>query len=82
MSADPKHVAIANSRLIAFDDNGVTFKWKDYRAEGHDRYKLMTLQVGEFIRRFLIHVLPAARNMPCARFATTSPPTALCCAPT
>jgi len=51
-------VAIANSRLIAFDDNGVTFKWKDYRSEGHDRYKMMTLAVDEFIRRFLIHVLP------------------------
>jgi Putative transposase/Transposase zinc-binding domain len=52
-------VAIANSRLIAVDGNGVTFKWKDYRAEGRDRYKLMTLQPGEFIRRFLIHVLPS-----------------------
>ena len=51
-------VAIANSRLIAFDRNGVTFKWKDYRIEGRDRYKLMTLEADEFIRRFLIHVLP------------------------
>jgi len=51
-------VAIANSRLIAFDDNGVTFRWKDYRLDGPDRYKLMTLEAGEFIRRFLIHVLP------------------------
>ncbi len=51
-------VAIANSRLIAFDDNGVTFKWKDYRIEGRDRYKRMTLATDEFIRRFLIHVLP------------------------
>ena len=51
-------VAIANSRLIAFDDNGVTFRWKDYRVDGPDRYKLMTLEAGEFIRRFLIHVLP------------------------
>jgi Putative transposase/Transposase zinc-binding domain len=51
-------VAIANSRLIAFDDSGVTFKWKDYRIEGRDRYKTMTLATGEFIRRFLIHVLP------------------------
>jgi hypothetical protein len=51
-------VAIANSRLIALDDSGVTFKWKDYRIEGRDRYKTMTLATGEFIRRFLIHVLP------------------------
>jgi hypothetical protein len=49
-------VAIANSRLIACDRAGVTFRWKDYRAEG--RQKLMTLSTGEFIRRFLIHVLP------------------------
>jgi hypothetical protein len=51
-------VAIANSRLIAFDRNGVTFKWKDYRAKGRERYKRMTLATDEFIRRFLIHVLP------------------------
>jgi predicted Zn-ribbon and HTH transcriptional regulator len=51
-------VAIANSRLIAFDQHGVTFKWKDYRIEGRDRYKRMTLATDEFIRRFLIHVLP------------------------
>src|SRR5229473_1275134 len=52
-------VAISNRRLIALDDNGVTFKWKDYRREGRERYKLMTLATQEFIRRFLIHVLPA-----------------------
>ena len=51
-------VAIANSRLVACDRNSVTFKWKDYRAEGRDRRKVMTLATGEFIRRFLIHVLP------------------------
>jgi hypothetical protein len=51
-------VAIANSRLIAFDGNGVTFKWKDYRAKGRERQKIMTLATDEFIRRFLIHVLP------------------------
>jgi len=51
-------VAIANSRLIACDANTVTFRWKDYRCTGPDRYKLMTLAVDEFIRRFLIHVLP------------------------
>jgi hypothetical protein len=51
-------VAIANSRLIACDHTGVSFRWKDYRAEGRDRQKVMTLATGEFIRRFLIHVLP------------------------
>jgi predicted Zn-ribbon and HTH transcriptional regulator len=51
-------VAIANSRLIACDQQGVTFRWKDYRIEGRDRYKRMTLTTDEFIRRFLIHVLP------------------------
>ena len=51
-------VAIANSRLIALHDNGITFKWKDYRAKGRERQKIMTLATGEFIRRFLIHVLP------------------------
>jgi hypothetical protein len=51
-------VAIANSRLIALDDNGITFKWKDYRTKGRERQKIMTLATGEFIRRFLTHVLP------------------------
>ncbi|WP_456828463.1 IS91 family transposase [Bradyrhizobium sp. USDA 4518] len=51
-------VAIANSRLIACDQQRVTFKWKDYRIEGRDRYRQMTLATDEFIRRFLIHVLP------------------------
>ena len=51
-------VAIANSRLIALDERGVTFKWKDYRLKGQNRYKTMILTRDEFIRRFLIHVLP------------------------
>lgn len=51
-------VAISNSRLIALDDNGVTFKWKDYRTKGRERNKCMTLAPPEFIRRFLLHVLP------------------------
>ena len=51
-------VAIANGRLIACDQNGVTLKYKDYRIEGPARYKSMTLPTHEFIRRFLIHVLP------------------------
>jgi len=52
-------VAISNSRLIALDHNGVTFRWKDYRIEGHNRFKTMTLDPSEFIRRFLIHALPS-----------------------
>jgi Putative transposase len=52
-------IAISNSRLIAFNDSGVTFKWKDYRANERERAKVMTLAVDEFIRRFLIHVLPS-----------------------
>src|SRR5271165_4874138 len=52
-------VAIANSRLISCDRSSVTFKWKDYRAEQQQRGKVMTLAVDEFIRRFLIHVLPS-----------------------
>jgi Putative transposase/Transposase zinc-binding domain len=51
-------VAISNSRLLAMDERGVTFRWKDYRAKGHARYKAMTLDPGEFMRRFLLHVLP------------------------
>jgi hypothetical protein len=51
-------VAISNSRLLACDERGVTFKWKDYRAKRRDRYKTMTLTTDEFMRRFLIHVLP------------------------
>ena len=52
-------VAIANRRLISVDHHSVTFKWKDYRASGRTRHKLMTLGAHEFIRRFLLHVLPA-----------------------
>lgn len=51
-------MAIANSRLVSLDERGVTFNWKDYRAKGKTRYKTMTLQTGEFMRRFLLHVLP------------------------
>jgi hypothetical protein len=51
-------VAISNSRLIAADAESVTFKVKDYRVEGAGRYTTMTLATGEFIRRFLIHLLP------------------------
>jgi hypothetical protein len=51
-------VAISNRRLVALNDKGVTFKWKDYRREGRERYAVMTLNSHEFIRRFLMHVLP------------------------
>ncbi|EWS65864.1 putative transposase [Hydrogenophaga sp. T4] len=51
-------VAISNSRLIALDERGVTFRWKDYRDKGSTRHKTMTLDAGEFMRRFLLHVLP------------------------
>src|SRR6202049_2131022 len=51
-------VAISNRRLVAADDGGVSFRWKDYRIEGPGRWKTMTLTPHEFIRRFLIHVLP------------------------
>jgi Putative transposase len=51
-------VAISNSRLIALDERGVTFQYKDYRRNGQARYRTMTLTSGEFIRRFLLHVLP------------------------
>jgi hypothetical protein len=51
-------VAISNSRLIQADASRVTFKVKNYRVDGPDRYTTMTLATSEFIRRFLIHVLP------------------------
>jgi hypothetical protein len=51
-------VAISNRRLISADQTGVTFTWKDYRIEGPGRYQSMTLATDEFIRRFLMHVLP------------------------
>jgi len=51
-------VAISNRRLIAADRTRVTFRYKDYRIEGPGRYSCMTLTTGEFIRRFLMHVLP------------------------
>ena len=51
-------VAISNTRLIAHDSRGVTFRYKDYRADGLARHKVMTLAAEEFIRRFLLHILP------------------------
>ena len=51
-------VAISNRRLVTADDGGVAFRWKDYRLDGPDRWQTMTLHPHEFIRRFLLHVLP------------------------
>ncbi len=51
-------VAISNRRLVSLNDKGVTFKWKDYRLDGPERHGVMTLDTHEFIRRFLMHVLP------------------------
>ena len=51
-------VAISNSRLLGFDETGVTFRYKDYRCASADRQQVMTLGADEFIRRFLLHVLP------------------------
>jgi len=51
-------IAISNRRLIGLDDSGVTFRFKDYRRDGAERYRTMTLATDEFIRRFLLHVLP------------------------
>jgi hypothetical protein len=84
LSRHAHRVAIANSRLIACDSAGVTFRWKDYRAEGRDRQKVMTLATDEFIRRFLIHVRTASTAsaitdcLPAARAPTTSPVRAAC----
>ena len=52
-------VAISNRRLVSLDERGVSFRWKDYRANGPMRHKTMTLSPEEFMRRFLLHVLPA-----------------------
>ena len=51
-------VAVSNTRLIAHDGRGVAFHYKDYRADGLARWKMMTLSTDEFIRRFLLHILP------------------------
>ena len=51
-------VAISNTRLITHDKRGVTFRYKDYRADGLARYKVTTLKTDEFIRRFMLHILP------------------------
>jgi hypothetical protein len=83
-------VAISNSRLLSLDERGVSFRWKDYRAQGRTRHKTMTLSAAEFMRRFLLHVLPAGfhrlrhygllanpkrkRNLELARVLLSTPP--------
>ena len=52
-------VAISNQRLVSMNERGITFRWKDYRAKGRTRHKTMTLEPEEFMRRFLLHVLPS-----------------------
>jgi hypothetical protein len=59
LSRHTHRVAISNQRLVTHNERGVTFQWKDYRAKGRTRYKTMTLDAQEFMRRFLLHVLPA-----------------------
>ena len=59
-------VAISNHRLISANAGTVAFRWKDYRIKSGDRMKIMRLETGEFIRRFLIHVLPPSRQICCA----------------
>lgn len=56
-------VAISNRRLVGLDEHGVTFRHKDYRAQGHHRRKTMTLSADEFMRRFLLHVLPSSSRI-------------------
>jgi hypothetical protein len=58
LSRSTHRIAISNRRLISADETSVTFSWKDYRIDGPGRYKTMTLATDEFIRRFLMHVLP------------------------
>src|SRR3979490_2471915 len=58
LTRDTHRVAISNRRLIAADDRAIAFRWKDYRVNGPDRWKTMRLHPHEFMRRFLMHVLP------------------------
>jgi hypothetical protein len=52
-------VAIANSRLLDLDQTHVSFRWKDYRENGFHKSKVMRIEIAEFIRRFLLHILPS-----------------------
>ena len=71
----PLHrVAISNGRLIALDERGVTFRYKDYRHDGPARYGTMTLSADEFIRRFLLHVLPKGFHRTVTTDCSPAPP--------
>jgi Putative transposase len=58
MSRYTHRVAISNRRLISLEESGVTFRYKDNRRDGAERHRTITLATDEFIRRFLLHVLP------------------------
>jgi hypothetical protein len=58
LSGYTHRVAISNRRLLAFDAAGITFRYKDYRRDGVGRQRVMTLGTDEFIRRFVLHLLP------------------------
>lgn len=67
-------VAISNRRLIAFDQDGVTFRYKDHRRNGADRQQVMTLAADEFIRRFLLRLPPHPALRPaCQQFPQGQP---------
>jgi hypothetical protein len=63
-------VARSNTRLIALDERVVTFRYKDYRRDGQARYGTLTLSADEFIRRFLLHVLPKGFHRSAMRLMT------------
>jgi hypothetical protein len=67
-------VAISNRRLVSTDDNRIAFRWKDYRIDGPDRWKTMTLHPHEFIRRFLTYVLPKGFHRRARRYRGSEVP--------
>src|SRR6266704_3036699 len=69
-------VAISNRRLVAANDDAIAFRWKDYRSNGPGRWKTMRLHPHEFIRRFLLHVLPKRVSTASATTGSLPPPTA------
>ena len=66
-------IAISNSRLVGLDERGVSFRYKDYRRDGRARFRTMTLAPDEFIRRFLLHVLPKGFHRSAIRQMTPIP---------
>jgi len=67
-------VAISNSRLLGLDERGVTFRYKDYRRNGQARYRTLMLATDEFIRRFLLHVLPKGSTASATTDYSPAPP--------